>query len=66
MVAKSSNLSTWEAEAGGSLELEASLVYRVSSRTEETTERNHVSKNQKKKKNVEGQGPQLQSWQAAI
>jgi hypothetical protein len=31
-------------------ELEASLVYRVSSRTARTTQRNPVSKNEKKKK----------------
>jgi hypothetical protein len=31
-------------------EFEASLVYRVSSRTARTTQRNPVSKNQKKKK----------------
>jgi hypothetical protein len=42
------NPSTWEAEAGGS-EFEASLVYRVSSRTARTTQRNPVSKNQKTK-----------------
>jgi hypothetical protein len=31
-------------------EFEASLVYKVSSRTARATQRNHVSKNQKKKK----------------
>jgi hypothetical protein len=31
-------------------EFEASLLYRVSSRTARATQRNHVSKNQKKKK----------------
>ena len=31
-------------------EFEASLVYRVSSRTARTTQRNSVSKNQKRKK----------------
>jgi hypothetical protein len=39
------NPSTWEAQAGGFLEFEASLVYRVSSR-----QRNPVSKNQKERK----------------
>jgi hypothetical protein len=38
------NPSTWEAEAG---RIEASLVYKVSSRTARTTPRNPVSKNQK-------------------
>ena len=44
--------STWEAEAeaGGWIsELEASLVYRVSSRIARATQRNPVSKDQKKK-----------------
>jgi hypothetical protein len=46
------NPSTWEAEAGGFLgisEFEASLVYRVSSRTARATQRNPVSKKQEKK-----------------
>jgi hypothetical protein len=52
------NPSTWEAEAGGSLEFEASLVYRMSSRTAIATQRNPVSKknknkNKKKKKRKE-------------
>ena len=34
-----------EAEAGRSLEFEASLVYRVSSRTVKAVQRNSVSKN---------------------
>jgi hypothetical protein len=37
------NPSTWEAEAGGFLEFEASLVYRVSSRTAKAIQRNPVS-----------------------
>jgi hypothetical protein len=41
------NPNTWEAEAGGSLEFEASLVYRVSSRTARATQRNPVSKKKK-------------------
>jgi hypothetical protein len=36
-------------------EFEASLVYRVSSRTARTTQKNPVSKNQKKKKKTESQ-----------
>ena len=50
MVAHAFNPSTREAEAGGSLEFEASLVYKVSSRTARAIQRNPVSKNQKKKK----------------
>jgi hypothetical protein len=54
MVAHAFNPSTWEAEAGEFLEFEASLVYRVSSRTARTTQKNHVSekipKNKKKQK----------------
>jgi hypothetical protein len=50
MVAHAFNPSTWEAEAGGFLssEFEASLVYRVSSRTARAIQRNPVSKKQKK------------------
>jgi hypothetical protein len=40
---------TREAEAGG-FEFEASLVYKVRSRTARAIQRNPVSKNQKKKK----------------
>jgi hypothetical protein len=50
------NPSTWEAEAGESREFEASLglsVYRVSSRTARTTQRNPVS--EKTNKKPEGQ-----------
>jgi hypothetical protein len=43
VVAHGFNPSTWEAEAGGS-EFEASLVYRVSSRTARVIQRNPVSK----------------------
>jgi hypothetical protein len=50
VVAHAFNPSTREAEAGGSLEFEASLVYKVSSRTARAIQRNPVSKNQKKKK----------------
>ena len=43
--------STWEAEAGGFLssEFDASLVYKVSSRTARAIQRNPVSKNQQNK-----------------
>jgi hypothetical protein len=42
------NPSTWEAEAGGWIsKFEASLVYRVSSRTARATQRNPVSKTNK-------------------
>jgi hypothetical protein len=44
------NPSTWEAEAGKISEFEASLVYRVSSRTARATQRNPVSKNKNKTK----------------
>lgn len=44
------NLSTQEAKAGGSLEFEASLYYRVSFRTTRATQRNLILKNLKKKK----------------
>jgi hypothetical protein len=50
LVAHTFNPSTPEAEAGGGRqisEFEASLVYRVSSRTPRDTQRNPVSKNQK-------------------
>jgi hypothetical protein len=50
VVAHAFNPSTWEAETGGFLSSEASLVYRVSSRTARAIQRNPVSKNQKKKK----------------
>jgi hypothetical protein len=54
VVAHAFNPSTWEAEAGGFLSSEASLVYRVSSRTARAIQRNPVSKTktnkQKKKK----------------
>jgi hypothetical protein len=41
------NSSTWEAEAGKSCELKASLVYRVSSETARVTQRNPVSQDQR-------------------
>jgi hypothetical protein len=44
-----------EAEAGGFLSFEASLVYRVSSRTARATQRNPVLNNQKKKKKIDKQ-----------
>jgi hypothetical protein len=45
MVAHAFNPSTREAEAGGFSEFEASLVYRVSSRTARATQRSPVLKN---------------------
>ena len=51
MVAHTFNPSTWEAEAGGSLEFEASLVYKVSSRTARAIQRNPVSKKQQQQNN---------------
>jgi hypothetical protein len=49
MVAYAFNPSTWEAEAGGFL-FEASLVYKMSSKTARATQRNPVSKNKTKNK----------------
>ena len=49
-VAHAYNPSTREAEAGGFLSSEASLVYKVSSRTARATQRNPVSKNKIQKK----------------
>ena len=50
MVAHAFNPSTWEAEAGRSLEFDTSLVYKVSSWTARAvTQRNTVSKRKKKK-----------------
>jgi hypothetical protein len=48
-VAHAFNPSTQEAEAGG-FEFKASLVYKVSSRTARATQRNPVSKKQKRKR----------------
>jgi hypothetical protein len=51
VVAHAFNPITREAEAGGFIsEFEASLVYKVSSRTARTTQRNPVSEKKKKKK----------------
>jgi hypothetical protein len=47
------NPSTRDAEAGGFSEFEASLVYRVSSRTVKAIQRNPVSKKKKKEKKKE-------------
>jgi hypothetical protein len=51
VVAHAFNPSTWEADAGEFLEFEASLIYRVSSRTARATQRNPVLKKPKNKKN---------------
>ena len=53
MAAHTFNPSTWEAEAGGS-EFKASLVYRVSSRTGQATQRNLVSQKKKRKERRKG------------
>ena len=50
------NPSTWEAEAGRISEFEASLVYKVSSRTARAIQRNPVSKKKKKKEKEIEQG----------
>ena len=46
------NPSTWEAEASG-FEFEASLVYRVSSRTARATQRNCLEKKRERKRERE-------------
>jgi hypothetical protein len=51
VVAHACNSSTWEAEARQISEFEASLVYRVSSRTAKATQRNPVSKTKNKQTN---------------
>jgi hypothetical protein len=48
MLAHTFNPSTQEAEAGSFSEFEASLVYKMSSRSARAIQRNPVSKNQKK------------------
>ena len=48
VVAHAFNPSIWEAEAGGISEFEASLVYKVSSRTARAIQRNPASKNKTK------------------
>jgi hypothetical protein len=50
--------STWEAEAG-EFEFEASLVYRVSSRTARATQRNPVLKNKTKQQQKDTTPAQL-------
>jgi hypothetical protein len=50
VVANAFNPSTLEAEAGGFLSSEASLVYRVSSWTARATQRNPVSKREEKRR----------------
>jgi hypothetical protein len=50
VVGQAFNPSTWEAESRWISEFEASLVYRVSSRTARATQRNPVSKQNKKLK----------------
>jgi hypothetical protein len=49
-VTHSFNPGTWEAEASGFLEFEASLVYRTSSSTANVKQRNPVFKNKNKNK----------------
>lgn len=49
MVVHTFDLSTWEAETSGSLELEVSLVYIVSSETARATRENPVSEKHNKK-----------------
>ena len=57
------NPRTWEAEAGRQIcEFEASLVYRVSSRTAKATKRNTVLKNQEKKEKKLFQARAVAQW----
>ena len=51
MVVYAFNPSTWRQRQVDICELEASLVYRVSSRIVKATQRNPVSKNKNKNKN---------------
>jgi hypothetical protein len=55
VVAHAFNPSTREAEAGGFLEFEASLAYRVSSRTARAIQRNPVLKNKTKQNKTKWQ-----------
>jgi hypothetical protein len=55
VVAHAFDPSTWEAEAGGSLEFEASLVYRVSGQPRLLRETQSQRKKKKKKKKQDGQ-----------
>jgi hypothetical protein len=57
VVAYAFNPSTWEAEAGRFLSFEASLVYRVSSRTARAAQRNPVSENKNKKDHAHSDTP---------
>jgi hypothetical protein len=50
MVVHAFNPFTWEARGRRISEFQASVVYRVSSRTARAIQRNPVSKNQKKKR----------------
>jgi hypothetical protein len=64
VVAHAFNPSTWEAVGGRGRrisEFEASLVYRVSSRTARAIQRNPVSKNKKKK-----QKKKKESWKGYL
>jgi len=55
VVAYTFNPSAWEAQAGGSFEFEASLVYRVSSRIARATLRNPVSNKTKQEQQQQQQ-----------
>lgn len=57
VVALAFNLSTQEKRQAGSLEFQASLVYRLSSRVARATQKNHVLKNKtRNKQNRTNQG----------
>lgn len=48
--------STWEAKFGGSVEFKTSLIFRVSSRTVRTTQKNAVLQNQDEEEEEEEKG----------
>jgi hypothetical protein len=65
MVAHAFNPSTREAEAGGFLEFEASLIYKVSSRTARAIQRNPVSKNKQTNKQTNKQQQKFRGCRVA-
>jgi hypothetical protein len=60
VVVQTFNACTWEAEAGRSLSLGPSVVYRESSRTARDTQRNPISKKKNKKQKTKTKTKQKQ------
>ena len=60
------NLNTWEAKAGGLCKFEASLDYRVSSRTARAIQKNSVLKKTKNKKQKKKKKGRSQAWSHKI